>query len=85
MPQIACAKKGLRYEKPSTVDRDSIRGLRIDFLLGNGRDMTRNVSTVDTVSRTLVPVDVLDTVLLMECTGRKWGHCSVLFLSQTIE
>lgn len=48
-----------------------MRGLDIDFLLGNGRDVTGNLDTVSTVSRTLVPVDVLDIVLFMECTGRK--------------
>lgn len=48
-----------------------MRGLGIDFLPGSGRDVIGNLGTVNTTSRSLVPVDVLDIVLLMRCTGRK--------------
>lgn len=48
-------------------------GLGVDFLAGNGKDVTGNLGTVDTVSRTLVPVGVSDIVLFVECAGRKGG------------
>lgn len=50
----------------------------MDFPPGNGRDVTGNLGTIDTVSRTLVPVEVLEKLLFMECTGRKWGQCTSL-------
>lgn len=57
--------------------------LGVDFLPGNGKDVTGNLGRVDTVSRTLVPVDVLGLVLFTECTGGKWDECSALSLNRT--
>lgn len=49
-------------------------GPGIDFPPGNGGAVTGNLGAADTVSRTPVPVGVLDGVLFRECTGRKWGQ-----------
>lgn len=59
-------------------------GPGIAFLPGNGRAVTGNLGTVDSGSRTPEPVGVLDVVLFLDCTGRKWGQCASLSLSQTI-
>ena len=77
--------KGLRCEKPNTGSRDSMGSLGIDFLLENSRDVAGNQGTVNTVSRSLVPVDVLEIVLCLDSTGRKWGQCSALTPNHTTE
>lgn len=61
----------LEVQNPSTGNRDSMRGLGMDFLPGSSRDVIGNLGTVSTMSRTFVPVDVLNIVLLMMSTGRK--------------
>ena len=77
--------KGLRREKPSTGSGDGMGSLGIDFLPENSRDMTGNPGTVNTVSRSLVPMGVLEIVLCLDCTGQKWGQCSAFTLNHTTE
>lgn len=77
--------KGLRREQPSTGSRDGMGSLGIDFLPENSRDVAGNLGPANTVTGSLVPVNVLEKILCLDCTGPKWGQCSAFSLNHTTE
>lgn len=59
--------------------------LGIDFLPENSRDVAGNPGPANTVTGSLVPADVLEIILCLDCTGRKWGQCSAFTLNHATE